>query len=159
MGALGPGKEFPKIELQGESGDSVSPPVGEALYAFFKTDCPTTEFAWPYLERIHRLAQGRLVVLAVSQDKLRQTRAFHKRLGIDLPTLYDPPPWGASSALGLTNVPAFFLVGPDGKIRESVVGFQKEKMEVLAKRAAELAGQPYAALFRKEEKVPAIKPG
>lgn len=128
--------------------------------AFFKTTCPTCEMAWPFLERIRQIGEaGKLQVVAVSQDDPRETREFNRRLGIGIATLYDPSPWKASETLGLSTVPTFLLVGSDGLLRDSAIGFQKQKMEGFAGRAAELAGRPKQSLFRPGENVPGIKPG
>jgi hypothetical protein len=95
----------------------------------------------------------------VSQDDRAETAEFNRRLGVQLETLYDPPPWKASSALGLTNVPTFFLVGFDGRIRETAVGFQRPKLEEFARRAGKLAGRPPLRLFPIGEHIPLIVPG
>jgi peroxiredoxin len=159
LAALEPGAVFPQIELETESGARFVPPAAETLYGFFKTTCPTCELAWPYVERIRRIGGAALPVLAVSQDPPTETAAFNERLGIAVETLYDPSPWKASAALGMTNVPTFFLVGPGGRIRETVVGFQRPKLEALANRAAKLAGRKSARLFRIGDSVPLIVPG
>jgi hypothetical protein len=159
LAALEPGTAFPTIELETESGARFIPPDGEALYGFFKTTCPTSELAWPYFDRIRRAASRALSVFAVSQDDRRETAAFNERLGVRLETLYDAPPWKASAALGLTNVPTFFLVGSTGRIRETAVGFQRPKLEALANRAAKLAGRRTSRIFRIGEHVPLIVPG
>ncbi len=160
MTALDPGLPFPEIKLQDASGNPAAPASGETLYAFFKTTCPTTEMSWPYLERIRRMAEGgALRVVAVSQDSAPETAEFNRRFDVKVETLYDPPPWSASETLGLTNVPAFFMVDGEGTILDNAAGFQKEKMELFAARAAKLAGLPYAGLFRPGENVPPIKPG
>ncbi|HEY6066943.1 MAG TPA: hypothetical protein VIY96_12360, partial [Thermoanaerobaculia bacterium] len=103
MAALEPGAVFPQIELETESGARFLPPAAETLYGFFKTTCPTSELAWPYLDRIRRIGGGALPVFGVSQDARRETAEFNGRLGVEIETLYDPPPWLSSSALGLTN--------------------------------------------------------
>jgi len=163
MAALETGRvvrAFPKMTLSDSACNPAPPAAGETLYVFFKTTCPTTTLSWPFLERIRRIAEGGgLSLLAVSQDGAVETEAFNRRLGVAVPTLYDLPPWRASEALGLTTVPAFFLVDREGMIRESALGFQKERMEAFAARAAELAGRPQERLFRPGESVPAIKPG
>ena len=160
MAALEPGRTFPKIVLSDSAYNPAPAPAGETLYAFFKTTCPTTKMSWPYLERIRRIADGGdLSILAVSQDDAVETEAFNRRLGIHVKTLYDLPPWRASDALGLTSVPAFILVDRQGVVRDGAVGFQKQKMEAFAARAAELAGRAAEPLFRSGESVPAIKPG
>jgi hypothetical protein len=78
---------------------------------------------------------------------------------VQLETLYDPAPWKASSALGLTNVPTFFLVGANGRIRETVVGFIRPRLEELARRAAKVSDRPAARLFRIGDHIPLIVPG
>ena len=41
------------------------------VLAFFKTDCPTCQFAFPFLERLHeRFAKSGLRVLGVSPRRL-----------------------------------------------------------------------------------------
>ena len=159
MAALEPGAVFPQVELETESGARFVPPRAETLYGFFKTTCPTSELAWPYFDRIRRIGARSLAVFAVSQDDRPETARFNERLGVDVETLYDPSPWKASAALGLTNVPTFFLVGPGGRIRETVVGFQRPKLETLAARAAKLAGRHSARLFPIGQKMPLIVPG
>jgi peroxiredoxin len=159
LAALDPGEKFPQIELETVSGDPFVPPRAETLYAFFKTTCPTSELTWPYIDRIHRIGRGRLPVFGVSQDDRPETARFNERLGVEIETLYDPEPWKASAALGLTNVPTLFLVGPGGRIRETVVGFQRPKLEMLARRAAKLAGRSPTRIFAVGGSVPLIVPG
>lgn len=158
--ALDPGTSFPSLALRDEKGRAATVPSGEVLYAFFKTTCPASEFAWPYLDRVRRIGEGgSLSVLAVSQDDPDTTARFYADLNVAIPTLYDPEPWEASEAVGLTNVPAFVVVGRDGVIRDVAVGFQRHKMEEFAELAANRAGRLAQALFSPGESVPALKPG
>lgn len=159
MAALEPGEVFPRIELETETGARFVPPGTETLYGFFKTTCPTSELAWPHFDRIRRRGEGGLRTYAVSQDERAETRAFNARLGVGLETLYDPKPWKASAALGLTNVPTFFLVGPDGRIRETAVGFVRPKLEEFARRGGGLSGRRPVPLFPIGEPIPLIVPG
>lgn len=157
MSVLEPGARLPRLSLTDEKGDPFPLPSGEALYAVFKTTCPTCALTWPYLERLR--AAGGLPIVAVSQDDPKATRAFAERTATRLDTAYDPEPWPASRALGLESVPTLFRVGRDGAIAETVVGFDRSRMEGLGRRAAELAGRPAAPLFRADEDVPSAKPG
>lgn len=160
MTALTPGSAFPRLELSDARGHAAAGPAGETLYGVFKTTCPTCELAWPFLERIGRLAEGgALAVVAVSQDEIGETAAWNRRLGVRLLTLFDDEPWPASEALGIENVPTFLRVGKDGRLLEAVVGFQKQKMQDFAAEAASLAGKAPAQLFQPGENVPAFKPG
>ena len=156
----GPGNRFPDITLRDGKGREAAAPAGPVLYGFFKTTCPTCEFAWPFLDRIRRRSErGPLSVVAVSQDEPDDAARFAEDLKIAIPTLYDPEPWRASETLGLESVPTFFFVGADGRIRDTVVGFQRDKMDELAGLASEMAGRPASALFSPRENIPAIKPG
>jgi hypothetical protein len=135
-------------------------PSGETLYVFFKTTCPTCSFSWPFVDRLGKAARGgKLRVLAVSQDDPKTTSIFNRKLGTDVVTVYDAEPWKASDTVGVTSVPTFFLVGEDRVVRDTIVGFQREKMEEIAARAAFLSGQPGRPLFSADENVPAMKPG
>jgi thiol-disulfide isomerase/thioredoxin len=157
---LTPGVAFSSIPLRDETGRTVSPTDGDALYVVFKTTCPTCELTWPYLERLRQAAgPSGLRVIAVSQDDPKKTTAFNRRLGSRIETVYDPEPWAASDRLGVTSVPTFFRVGPDGKIAETSVGFARDTMEGFARYAATLSGRPYEKLFRAGDQAPAIKPG
>jgi hypothetical protein len=160
VSALEPGETLPPLALRDERGANVPRPSGETLYVVFKTTCPTCELTWPYLDLIRRAAQGgALRVVAISQDPPGPTREFGKRLGANVETVYDPEPWPASDALGVTNVPTLFRVEPGGVIAETVVGFDRARMEGLATRAAALAGRASTPLFQPHERVPALKPG
>lgn len=158
--SLSPGSNWPQFLLTDSRGRTAALPAGETLYGFFKTTCPTCELAWPFFERIGELSEGgRLTVVAVSQDEAAETAAWNQRLGLRIPTLFDLDPWRASEALNLENVPTFFRVSADGKLRKAVVGFQRQKMQEFAAEAAKLSGKAPAQLFRPGENVPAIKAG
>ncbi|HYB54049.1 MAG TPA: TlpA disulfide reductase family protein [Thermoanaerobaculia bacterium] len=160
MAAPGPGTLFPASSLRTEDGRAAPRAARETLYAVFHTECPTSELCWPYLERLRRIGDGGgLPVVGVSQDDPSETAAFLARLGVSAPVLYDPPPWKASQALGLSSVPALARVGADGRVQEIVVGFQKARLDGLATRAAELSGRPAGSLFGPNENVPAVRPG
>jgi peroxiredoxin len=155
-----PGRSFPMQSLRDQAGRPAAAPRGQRLYGFFKTTCPTCEMAWPYLDRVRKLADGGdLSIWSVSQDDPEATRDFSRRLGIEIATLYDRTPWPASESIGITTVPTFLLVGEDDTIRDVSEGFQRHKMEEFANLAARLAGRPHPELFGAHEQVPAIKPG
>jgi peroxiredoxin len=156
-----PGTRLPAIELQDAKGLPVSPPSRiEILYGFFKTTCPTCALAWPYLERIGKLAErSTFSILAVSQDDPETTVRFYADLGVEIPTLYDPEPWRASDALGVTSVPTFLLVDKDGVVSDTTIGFQRHKMEEYGGLATRLAGRSTQVLFSPSENVPPFRPG
>jgi len=160
VAALEPGAPFPPITLHDAKGASLPKSDGETLYVVFKTTCPTCEFTWPYLERLRQAAEPQgLRIVAVSQDPPDKAAAFNARLGSKVETAFDLQPWPASDRLGVDTVPSFFRVTADGKLAETVIGFSRDRMEGLAKRAAAAAGKPYQKLFRPGEQVPSTKAG
>jgi thiol-disulfide isomerase/thioredoxin len=160
VAVLPPGNALPALSLTDGRGGAAAPPPGEILLGFFKTTCPTCELAWPFLDRIGRMgAGGALAVVAVSQDGPEETARFNESLGVTLPTLFDPDPWNASRVLGLSIVPTLLRISAGAMLRETVVGFQKQKMQEFGEEAAQLAGRTFEELFRPGESVPSIKPG
>jgi len=108
------------------------------LLVFFETDCPTCRLAIPYLNRLARELGKASDILGVSQDAERSTRELVEQAPIEFPValdvnlavtkLYDP-----------LAVPTLFLVGSDGRITQTLSGFDKR---VLNEIATALAGAP-----------------
>jgi peroxiredoxin len=152
---LGDGERAPDFELEDLSGVRRGPAPKPVLLAFFKVSCPTCQFTFPFLERLYRAAKnGKIGMYAISQDGAESTREFHAEFGISMPTLLDKEEEGypVSNAYGLTNVPSLFLVEPDGRISQSLMGFDKKGMEELGRRLG-------AAPFEAGEYVPEWKAG
>ena len=124
--------------------------AGPVLLVFFKIGCPTCQLIFPFLERIHRGKGVRLV--AISQDDAENTRAFHSRFGITIPTLLDMAPYGAGRAYDIKAVPSLFLVDEDGRIAWSDAGFDRSTLEQWGREAGVEA-------FVQDEKVPAFQAG
>jgi peroxiredoxin len=130
------------------------------LFFFFKTDCATSAFALPFVERIHRLAaEGRFRVLGISQDPPEATAAWFSSQGATFASAFDPEPWPASAACGLATVPAFFLVSENGDILDRAIGFDRRRLEEFARIACGTSERPYSGLFAPGEAVPALRPG
>jgi cytochrome c biogenesis protein CcmG/thiol:disulfide interchange protein DsbE len=117
---------------------------GPVLAAFFKVSCPTCQYTFPFLERIHKAhGDSRITVVGISQNDPRDTSAFLKEYGITFPTLLDDPNgYAVSNAYGLTNVPTLFLIGQDGRIEISSVGWVKQEVEDINRKLAVQQGAP-----------------
>jgi cytochrome c biogenesis protein CcmG, thiol:disulfide interchange protein DsbE len=143
MAALTAGTKAPDFSLAGLDGGKFS--LQEALQrgpvfaTFFKTSCPTCQYAFPYFERVYKAHGGKAVsFVAISQDDASKTAAFRKEYGVTFPTVLDDPNgYAVSNAYGLTNVPTWFLIGQDGTIELSSVGWSKKDVEELNSRLAE----------------------
>ncbi len=134
---------------------------GPVVLAFFKVTCPVCQFALPYLERIHKAyGNGRLTVLGVSQNSVKETLAFMREYGIGFPVaLDDTKRYPASNQYGLTNVPTVFLISPDGKIRLSSVGWVRSEIEETNRSLAQAAATAPGSIFKPGEDVPDFKAG
>ena len=109
---------------------------GPVLIAFFKVSCPTCQYTFPFLQRIHQ-AHGakKITVVGISQNNERDAAAFLKEYGVTFRTLLDDPNgYAVSNAYGLTNVPSLFLIGQDGKIEVSSVGWMKQEVEAINRK-------------------------
>jgi peroxiredoxin len=143
MAALAAGTKAPGFSLTNLDGGKFS--LQEALLrgpvfaTFFKTSCPTCQYAFPYFERLYKAHGGGAVSFAaISQDDASKTRAFLNEFGVTFPTLLDDPNgYAASNAYGLTNVPTWFLIAQDGTIELSSVGWMKKDVDELNSRLAE----------------------
>jgi peroxiredoxin len=134
--------------------------AGPVVTAFFKISCPVCQFTFPFIERIfQRYAEDGVSFLGISQDDAKSTKEFAQKYGVTFPLVTDEKNYAVSNAYGLTNVPTIFLVEPDGSVRLSCMGFVKADLETIAKELAERRKIAPAALFRPDEKVPALQPG
>jgi peroxiredoxin len=133
---------------------------GPVLVAFFKISCPVCQFTFPFVERIFRRYGGDGVsVVGISQDDAQSTKEFAKKYEVSFPLVTDEKSYPVSNAYGLTNVPTIFLIEPDGAVRVSCMGFVKADLETIANELAGRRTITPAALFKPDEKVPALEPG
>ncbi len=112
---------------------------GPVVLAFFKVSCPVCQYAFPFLERLHKAygATG-VKVIGVSQDNKANTASFMKQFGITFPVLLDPADsFTVSNNYGLTNVPTVFWINTDSEIETSSVGWIKVDVEQINRMMAE----------------------
>jgi len=164
MPSLSPGKTAPAFQLATTNGERLSLPEalakGPVLLAFFKVSCPTCQFTFPYLERLHgQLGAQGAQIWGVVQDDPREGARFAATYGVKFPVLVDDKPYIVSRAYGLAHVPTLFLVKPDGKVEISSEGFAKSDLVAIQRSLAEQLSASPPALFPPTEKVPEYKPG
>lgn len=165
MAALQAGSKAPDISLAAIDGTSFSLQdalkKGPVVAAFFKVSCPVCQYAFPYFERVYKAHAGQNVTfVAISQDDKRNTASFLKQYGVTFLTLLeDPNGYAVSNAYGLTNVPTWFLIGQDGEIEISSVGWIKRDVEDLNRKLAEVQKAPPPQLFKPGEEVRDFRAG
>lgn len=163
-GALPAGTAAPDISLKTTNGQKASLAEalkkGPVLAAFFKVNCPTCQFTFPFLERLHEnYDDSKFTLWGISQNDARDTRDFCAEFGIHFPILLDEHGYPASNQYCITNVPTLFLISPDGQIRETSVGFVKADLEKISANVARATGKSPAPLFEPGEIIPESKPG
>lgn len=159
MAALATGKKAPEFELVGM--DRTSFLLAEALargpvvLAFFKVSCPTCQYAFPFLERLHKAyAQKGVTLVGISQNEAKSTAAFIKEFGVTFPVLLDDiDSYPVSNAYGLTNVPSIFWIAQDGEIEVSSVGWVKADFDEINRKMAEAGEASAVAVFKPGEDV------
>ena len=129
--------------------------------AFFKISCPVCQYALPFFERLYQAHGNKsIAIVGISQDDKRNTGSFLKQYGITFPTLLDDPQgYAVSNAYGLTNVPTWFLIGQNGEIEISSVGWVKKDVEDLNRKLSDLQKTPPPALFKPGEEVRDFRAG
>jgi peroxiredoxin len=130
-----------------------------ALLAFFKDECPTCRFIFPFLQRLHEQLGGAALVAGISQDDVPRARAWSDELRITFPIAVDAPDYPVSRRYGLLAVPTLYAVDTDGVIVRAEEGFRKDRLEALALDLAERSGAARPELYRAGEQVPVLKPG
>ena len=165
MAALEAGAKAPEISLKSTHDRTFSLDAerekAPVILAFFKVECPTCQYAFPFIERINK-AYGRekVFVVGVSQSPKDDTVAFARKYGVTFPVvLDDAKKYAASNAFGLTNVPSTFLVSQSGHVELVSVGWAKKEIAQLNEMAAKAAGVPPAQIFNAGENVLDFKAG
>jgi peroxiredoxin len=136
---------------------------GPVLAAFFKVSCPTCQYTFPFIERLHRQlgAAGakQAQIWGIVQDNASLGERFAKEYGVTFPVLVDDEPYETSLAYGLYYVPTLFLIAPDGRVGFTCDGFSKADLAALHKQLAKHFAVKLPALFRPSDGVPEYKPG
>lgn len=159
MTALAAGTKAPEFSLTALDGGKFSLQEalrkGPVVVAFFKISCPVCQYAFPFFERLYKAYGNRNVtVVGISQNDARDTAAFLKEYGVTFRTLLDDPNgYAVSNAYGLTNVPSLFLVGQDGRIELSSVGWVKQDIEAVSAKLASAQQASSYPLFKAGEEV------
>jgi len=165
MAALTAGTKAPDFALTAVDGKKFSLQDalkhGPVVAAFFKVSCPVCQYAFPFLERVHQAHGSQKVsIVGISQDDQRNTNGFLKEFGVTFSTLLDDPNgYAVSNAYGLTNVPTWFLIGQDGEIEISSVGWVKTDIEDLNRKLSAAQKTPLPQLFKPGEDIRDFRAG
>lgn len=172
MAILPIGSRAPQFDLAGIDGARYRLDGAQLTLAiFFKTTCPTCQYAWQFYERIHHAyASAGLRVWGISQSErepcvgdadsrhLRPTREFANKYGATFPHLLDEG-WRVSVAYDPDFVPTAFLISRDGKIIECNQAWVRANYDQLGETIARELKAQTRTLIRPEENVLPFKAG
>ena len=108
------------------------------LLVFFETDCPTCRLAIPYINRLSRKLGEAADILGISQDGEHPTRELLAQASIEFPLALDRD-LSVTKLYDPVAVPTFFLIGADGRITQTLSGFDKRALNEIA---TAMAGMP-----------------
>lgn len=134
---------------------------GPVVLVFFKVGCPTSQYAFPFFERMYQANRtSGASFLGVSQDDAKHTQTFLKQYGVTFPiALDDPSHYAVSNAYGLTNVPTLFYIEPNGEIAISSISWSRTDVEAVNQKLAGNRQQLPPTLWHKGEDVREFRAG
>ncbi|MEK6299663.1 MAG: TlpA disulfide reductase family protein [Acidobacteriota bacterium] len=157
---LGIGDQIPKLALSGLSGTShelTNHADKPTLLVFFETDCPTCRLTIPYLNRLAREA-GHASIIGISQDSEAATRELIEQLPIEFPVVLDRD-LSVSRAYDPVAVPTLFLIGDNGRVLATEIGFDKTSLNAMGRVIAESRGLESFEVAPAFDGAPQSKPG
>ncbi len=164
MSLIRAGKSAPPFGLTATDGKTYSLAEalknGPVLAAFFKVTCPTCQYTFPFLERLHQqLRANGVQIWGIAQDGVKDSQRFARDYSVTFPILIDDKPYRVSRQYGLEYVPTLFLIQPDGTIAIESEGFTKRDLLEIQRSLARTLSAPVGDLFSPKEAIPEYKPG
>ena len=160
MTMLGPGEQAPAFELPDLEGGRHRREAGPALAVFWKPTCATCDLAFPYLQRLaEAYTTDRWQLLAISQDGAEASGEFARRYGLTMPVLIEDEGWPVSQQYDPEATPTLFLIGPDGTVEMTSVGFSKEDLNEISRRLAGHLGETPQIIAEEDDGNPIFRPG
>ena len=133
---------------------------GPVLLLFVKENCPTCQFALPFIDRIYRNYTGSKVgLITIAQEDSSGAGKMVGDLSLEMPVLLDQDPYPVSELYGISYVPTSFYARPDGEIEQVVEGFAREELREINEKIARLSGHSPIPFYSAEEGVPFFRPG
>jgi peroxiredoxin len=131
--------------------------TGPLAVFFYKVTCPVCQMAAPMVQRFEAAYQGRIV--GIGQDPREKLASFEDEFGMTFRSLVDPPPYDVSNAYGIEVVPTTFLVDAEEAILDTVESWDREGLNRISGRLAELTGADYAEISNPSDGLPIFRPG
>lgn len=133
---------------------------GPAIIGIYKSSCEASKTMFRMLEQVRQTYQDdRLTVLGVAQDSPNVTRSFIRRIGLSFPILVEGDEYPVSKEYGIEATPTVFLIDQSGNVVWQGMGFQKDALNELSDKIAELLDDDAKDVFAGVDDVPGWVPG
>ena len=161
------GNGVPELDAQLEDADGNRHDLrsvlgaGPVLLGIYKSSCQASKTMFPFLDRLHRrYRDDGLRVLRVAQDSANISRSFARRLDQSFPILIEGDEYPVSRAFDIAATPTVFLIGPDGTVAFTTMGFFKQPVNELGEATAAMVGRgPEPLVTDEDADVPIFVPG
>ena len=160
-GVTAPDLELPITTTDGESTTLKALADGKSLLLILlKTSCKSCKIGLPFAATLQKMmADAPLKVLAVSQDSANVTRSFMRRYEVDLPFALDPDPFPMSQSYEIEATPSWFLIDPNGEIKQTALGVFHQPLNDLLGAIADLVpGAPRLTFADIDPELPPFVP-
>jgi peroxiredoxin len=156
---LGIGDDAPGFSLTAVNGERYTLDDRLTLAIFFKTNCPTCQYAWPFYERLSMAYRGAgLEVLGISQHGREKTGQYAAQYGATFPHLVDED-WRVSRMYDPQFVPTGFLISGAKGILETIISWNRTELDRISRVIASRLQVTAKEIIRPEEDVLPFKPG
>jgi peroxiredoxin len=149
MSPLAPGAPAPVVP-------GVDLESGPLVLFFYKVTCPVCQMAAPAAQAFERAYPGRIV--GIGQDPMPKLQTFAQEYRTTFASVPDAPPYPVSDAYGIQVVPTVFLVEA-GAIGETVESWNRDGLNSVSVRLADMTGAPYAPVSETTDGLPPFRPG
>lgn len=156
---LATGDLAPDFSLTAANGERYSLDDRLTLAIFFKTTCPTCQYAWPFYERLYKAyGPSGLEVRGISQHDREKTRTYADNFNATFPHLIDEG-WKVSRRYDPEFVPTGFLIGSNKRIIATIVSWNRDELNRLSRDIASQLNVKPREIFKAGEDVIVFKPG
>lgn len=164
IGQIASGIDLPVADADGTSHSlQAALASGPVVVGLYKSSCKASKEMFPMLQRLsERLSGSGISFFGVSQDSPNITKSFARRTGVTFPILVEGEDYPLSKAFGISHTPTVFLLGQDGSVAATTLGFFKMMVNQFADEVATLVGAATAPLIGDEgadAEIPVFVPG
>jgi hypothetical protein len=146
------------IDFQLDGFDTVAArKSGPLLVLFWQTDCESCLLALEYCDRISRAFESACVI-GVAQDSREKVARCTLGRDVQFGQLIDRD-HKVSRNLAIDVIPTYILTDREGKIIESGISWDMDRVESVTRKVAKLTGVSCQSMWMEPDRVPHYKPG